>query len=195
MGPLHAICPGGFPEGNSMIRGFQNLMMQGGIFPSGIWLVLVFAACSPQIDTHRFDKVNHAVQALQHAISSGEDYLKLGVLIQQLSSEIEVLNVSAPSKKEKELVQEYSKLLKMYQDGFLLWKYHREFSSHNFLPEGRIYVGQDIEPVVVKYRLQTETHIFEPTHQTWKSIAEDSIRIIWDNADAQVKRIQTLLQG
>jgi hypothetical protein len=76
-----------------------------------------------------------------------------------------------------------------------LWKYHTEFSSHNFLPEGRIYVGQDIEPVVVKYRLQTETHIFEPTHQTWKSIAEDSIRIIWDNADAQVKRIQTLLQG
>jgi len=165
---------------------------------AGIWLLLVFVACSSQIDENRFDRnrfdrVNSTVQALQHSISSGKDYPQLGALIQQLSSEIEALKVSVTSRKEKDLVQEYSELLKMYQDGFLLWKYRTEFSSHNFVPKGRIYVGQDVEPIVVKYRLPTETHIFEPTQQIWKSIAEDSIRIIWNNTDAQVKIINTIL--
>ena len=170
-------------------------MIREGIFLAGTWLLLVCAACSPQIDKHRFDKVNLTVQALQRSMSAGGDYPHLGALIQQLSSEIEALNVSVTSAKERDLVQEYSKLLKMYQDGFLLWKYRTEFTRHNFVPKGRIYVGQDVEPIVLKYRLPTETHIFEPTQQTWKSIAEDSIRIIWDNADAQGKRINTLLNG
>lgn len=168
-------------------------MIQKRILIIGIWLLIVCTACSPQMNKQKFEKVNHTVQALQHAISAGGDYPQLGVLIQQLSSEIESLNAGVTSGKERDLAQEYSKLLKMYQDGFLLWKYHTEFSSHNFVPKGRIYVGQDVEAIVVKYRLPTETHIFEPTQQRWKSIAEDSIRIIWDNADAQVKRINTLL--
>jgi len=168
-------------------------MLQEGIFSAGIWLLLVCAACSPQMNKQKFEKVNHTAQAVQHAISAGENYPQLGALIQQLSSEIEALNARVTSGKERDLVQEYSKLLKMYQDGFLLWKYRTEFTRHNFVPKGRIYVGQDVEPIVVKYRLPTETHIFEPTQQTWKSIAEDSIQIIWDNADAQVKRINTLL--
>jgi len=172
-------------------------MIRKHILIVGIWLLLVCVACSQidekRFDRNRFDKVNSTVKALQHSISSGEDYPQLGALIQQLSSEIEALNVSVTSRKERDLVQEYSELLKMYQDGFLLWKYRAEFSSHNFLPKGRIYVGQDVEPIVVKYRLRTETHVFEPTQQIWKSIAEDSIRIIWNNADAQVKIINTIL--
>ena len=99
-------------------------MIQKRIFIVGIWLLLVCVACSPTIDKHRFDKVNQTVQALHHSISASGDYPQLGVLIQQLSSEIEALNVSVTSGKERALVQEYSKLLKMYQDGFLLWKYH-----------------------------------------------------------------------
>jgi len=163
-----------------------------------IWLLLVCAACSSQIDENRldrnrFDRVNSTVQALQHSISSGEDYPQLGALVRQLSSEIDALNVSVTSRKERDIIEEYSELLKMYQDGFLLWKYRTEFSSHNFVPRGHIYVGQDVEPIVVKYRLPTETHIFEPTQQKWKSIPEDSIRIIWNNADAQVKIINTML--
>ena len=168
-------------------------MIRGGIFFAGVWLLLVCAACSPQINKQRFEKLNHTVQALQHSISSGGDYPQLGTLIQELSSEIESLNARVTSGKERDLIQEYSKLLKMYQDGFLLWKYHTEFSSHNFVPKGRIYVGQDVEAIVVKYRLPTETHTFEPTQKTWKSIGVDSIQIIWNNADAQVKRIHTFL--
>jgi hypothetical protein len=170
-------------------------MMRERSFIVVIWLLIVCAACSPQIDKHRFDTVNSTVQALQHSISAGGDYPQLGALIRELSSEIKALNVSVTSGKERDLVQEYSKLLTMYQDGFLLCKYRKEFSSHNFVPKGRIYVGQDVEPIVVKYRLPTETHVFASTQQTWKSIAEDSIRIIWDNADAQSKRINTLLNG
>lgn len=173
-------------------------MIRKHILIVGLWLLLVCVACSSQndqnrFDRNRFDRVNSTVQTLQHSISSGKDYPQLGALIQQLSSEIETLNVSVTSRKERDLVQEYSELLKMYQDGFLLCKYRTEFSSHNFVPKGRIYVGQDVEPIVVKYRLPIETHIFEPTQKIWKSVAEDSIRIIWNNADAQVKIIDSIL--
>ena len=170
-------------------------MKRVNILRVGIWLLLACAACSPQIDKHHFDKVNRTIHTVQDVVKAGGDCPQLASLIQQLSSEIEALDRSVTSEKERDLLQEYSKLLKMYQDGFLLCKYRKEFSSHNFVPMGRIYVGQDVEAIVVKYRLPTETHIFESTQQTWKSIAEDSIQIIWNNTDAQVKRINALLNG
>lgn len=175
-------------------------MIRKHILIVGIWVLLVSVACSSQIDRNKFDRkrferVNSTVQALQRSISAGGDYPQLGALIQQLSSEIEALNVGVTSGKERDLVEEYSELLKMYQDGFLLWKYRTEFSSHSFVPKGLIYVGQDVEPIVVKYRLPTETHIFAPTRQMWKSIAEDSIRIIWNNTDAQMKIINAILNN
>jgi len=63
------------------------------------------------------------------------------------------------------------------------------------VPKGLIYVGHDAEPIVTKYRLQTESHVFGPTQQPWKSISEDSIQVIWYNADQQLKRIGALLKG
>jgi hypothetical protein len=82
--------------------------------------------------------------------------------------------------------------LAIYRDGLLLWKYKIDFAPFDFVPKGRIYVGQDVEPIVFKYRFPTDSHMYQPTRQYWKSISEDSIRIIWSNADSQLKIIENM---
>jgi hypothetical protein len=168
-------------------------MRRKSIFLVGLSVVLLCAGCSPEIDKNKFQNASRAASAIQRSIAAEVTYQDFGELLQRFSDEMTVLEGAVRSKKEKELADEYSALLKMYKDGFLLWKYQREFSGHNFVPRGRIYVGQDLEPIVTKYRLETESHVFGPTRQSWKSISEDSIRIVWYNAGRQLKRIDTLL--
>jgi hypothetical protein len=155
---------------------------------------LVFGACSPKVDKNRFQNANRAARALQRSIAADVKYKDFGELMQSFSDEVTVLEDTVKSKREKELADEYFSLLKMYEDGLLLWRYQREFSGHDFVPKGRIYVGQDLEPIVIKYHFETESHVFGPTRQSWKSISEDSIRTVWYNAGEQLKRIDTLLK-
>jgi len=161
-----------------------------------VWLciILISGACSPKIDKNKFQNADRAARALQRSIGAGVKYQDFGELLQGLSDEVMVLEDTVKSKRERELADEYFSLLKMYEDGLLLWRYEKEFSGHNFVPPGRIYVGQDLEPIVTKYRLKTESHVFGPTRQSWKSISEDSIRTVWYNAGEQLKRIDTLLK-
>jgi len=170
-------------------------MKSNGIFFAGLCLAFFLVACSPGIDRDKFRNAEHAARGVQGAVSEGVSYQRLEELVQRLSGEVAVLQGRARSEKEKELAKEYSALLAIYRDGLTLWKYHREFSGHDFVPKGLIYVGQDVEPIVTKYRLQTESHIFGPTQQSWKSISEDSIQVIWYNAGQQLKRIGALLKG
>jgi hypothetical protein len=93
------------------------------------------------------------------------------------------------------VLKAYSTLLGIYQDGHMLWKYKMEFAPFDFVPKGRIYVSQDIEPIVFKYSFPVESHLYKPTHQYWKSISEDSIQIIWNNADNQFKIIDGTLHS
>ncbi len=169
-------------------------MREGAIVLAVLCAVLLCAYCSPKIDKNKFQSVNHAAIILQKSITTGVTYQDYGELMQRLSDEVTVLEDTVKSTREKELAEEYFTLLKMYGDGFLLWRYQREFSGHSFVPEGRIYVGQDVEPIVIKYRLDTESHMFGPTRQPWKSVSADSIRVVWHNADEQLKRINTLLK-
>lgn len=156
-------------------------------------IVVLCCACSPEVDTKKFDILNREAGTIQSSISSGTTYERFGELLDGFSAEIKAVGNTAESKKERELLKEYSVLLSMYRDGYLLWRFSREFSKHNFVPGGRIYVGQDIEPVVTRYRLSTETHIYGPTQQAWKSISADSIKIVWYNAGEEFKRIKFLL--
>jgi len=164
-----------------------------GIIIVGLCAVLLCASCSSKIDKDKFRDANHTVIAIQRSLAADVTFQDFSELLQRFSDRITVLQDTVKSKRERELVQEYVELLEMYQDGFLLWKYQREFSGHSFVPEGRIYVGQDVEPLVVKYRFETESHIFEPTGQHWKSISADSIKVVWQSADQQRKRIDMLL--
>lgn len=172
---------------------FSVTIRQKYFFIAAACIALFLAACSPEIDKKKFDNLDRDAGAIQNSIPSGVTYERFGELLRSFSAGIKTLEDTAKSKREGELLKEYSDLLKMYQDGYLLWKFNREFSKHNLVPEGRIYVGQPVEPIVTKYRFSTEAHVFGPTQQSWKSISADSIQIIWNNAGEQRKRIKTLL--
>jgi hypothetical protein len=157
-------------------------------------LLLLVASCSyeTRIDKGKFAKVSGTAHAVKTSIAGGASYHQLAQQIQNLSAEITALKGKVTAKQEKELLDTYSDLLSMYQDGLLLWKYKLEFAPFDFVPKGRIYVGQDVEPIVFKYRFPVESHLYQPTHQQWKSLSEDSIRIIWSNADTQLKIIENM---
>ncbi|SPQ01822.1 exported hypothetical protein [Candidatus Sulfobium mesophilum] len=152
------------------------------------------AACSsePGIDKSKFKKLNASAHALKTARIGGASYRQLTEQAVNLSAEVIALKNKVTTKEEKELLDAYSDLSGMYHDGLLLWKYQLEFAPFDFVPKGRIYVGQDIEPIVSKYHFTTESHLYRPTGQQWKSLPEDSIMIVWNNADAQLKIIENM---
>jgi hypothetical protein len=159
-----------------------------------LFLIIFLLSCSSEtrIDKGKFTKVSGAAHAVKTSIAGGASYQQLARQIQNLSEEITTLKGKVTAKQEKELLNTYSDLLAMYQDGLLLWKYKLEFAPFDFVPKGRIYVGQDVEPIVFKYRFPVESHLYQPTRQQWKSLSEDSIQIIWSNADAQLKIIENM---
>lgn len=160
-------------------------------------LLLMFFLCTScssksGIDKGKFTGLNRAALAVKTSIASGASYRQLTEQVQGLSVEIASVKTKVATKEEKELLEAYSDLLAMYQDGLLLWKYKLEFAPFDFVPKGRIYVGQDVEPIVFKYHFPTESHIYQPTRQRWKSLPEDSIQMIWSNADSQLKIIENM---
>jgi hypothetical protein len=160
--------------------------------------VIIFAGgCSVEqgVDREKFKKVSAAARAVESGLASGSSYQRFGELLQDLSLEISALKGSAASGKEQELLRAYEVLLGVYQDGHTLWKYKLEFAPFGFVPPGRIYVSQDVDPIAFKYNFPTESHLYAPTHQYWKSISEDSLRIIWSNADAQLRIIEGIVHS
>lgn len=157
--------------------------------------LLFCSACSQEVDKKRFQRLNEAAWAVKKSLTQGADYQQFSEMMKRLSAELSDMQGKVRAKKEKELLKAYSDLLVIYQDGNVLWRYKLEFEPFDIVPAGQIYVGQYAEPVVLKYRLPTESHLYEPTQQYWRSISEDSIRIIWSNADAQLQLISDLLSG
>ena len=152
------------------------------------------ASCSskPGIDKGKFTQLDRAALTVKTSLASGASYRRLTELVQALSAEIASVKTRVATKEESELLEAYSDLAAMYRDGLLLWKYKLEFAPFDFVPKGRIYVGQDVEPIVFKYHFPTESHLYQPTRQRWKSLPEDSIQIIWSNADSQLKIIENM---
>lgn len=157
-------------------------------------IFLLAVSCSKEhgIDKNKFRKLSDAAHSVKTALTGGASYRQLSERIQNLSAEVSALKNKVTAKEEKELLAAYSDLLEMYSDGLLLWKYQLEFAPFDFVPKGRIYVGQDVEPIVSKYHFATESRLYQPTGQQWKSLPEDSIRIVWSNADAQLKIIENM---
>ena len=157
-----------------------------------LMLVFITGACSsePVLDRAKFKKLEQAAQELKLSIAAGTSYQHFGELLQNLTAEIAAVKDKALSKKELELLNAYSVLSGVYQDGYILWKYKLEFAPFGIVPEGRIYMSQDVEPIAFKYNFPAESHLYKPTGQYWKSISEDSMQIIWKNADFQQKLIE-----
>ncbi len=159
-----------------------------------LMFVLFTGACSfePDMDRGKFKSVAVAAQAVKASVAAGASYEQFGRSLEVLSGEIAALEGKAATRKEENLLKAYTTLLEVYQDGHTLWRVKLEFTPFGIVPEGRIYVSQDVEPIVFKYSFPVEPHLYKPTGKHWKSISEDSIRIIWSNADSQLKIIEEI---
>lgn len=173
--------------------------MKKSIILPAVLLIISFAvmACSleqfePGIDKKKFAGLNAAALAVKSSIDAGDDYQQVTQKVQMLSGEIGAMKSAVATKRETRLLKAYSDLLTIYRDGLLLWKYHENFPYLSPELKGRIYVAQDVEPIVEKYRFTTEAHVYKPTGQTWKSIPADSIKIVWKNADDQLGIIKNI---
>jgi hypothetical protein len=51
-------------------------------------------------------------------------------------------------------------------------------------------VFQELDPLVQKYDLSTENHLYKPIGVHWRSIAEDSVKAIGESAAVQIKNIE-----
>ena len=164
-------------------------------FLVGLLIIFLLSwACSsePPINKSKFAKVGLAAHEVKASIAAGESYGQVADRVQQLSDAIEALKDNTTTRDEKQLLQAYEILLSIYRDGLVLWKYKLDFAFFDSQLKGRIYVGQDVDPIVEKYRLATESHLYKPTGQYWKSISGDSIQLMWRNADSQLKVIDNI---
>ncbi len=133
-------------------------------------------------------------EALKASLSAGATYQQFSGDLKKFSADIALLRGKVVTRDEKDLLDAYADLLAIYKDGLVLWRYKLEFAPFGFVPKGSIYVGQDVDPIVVKYRFVPESHMYQPTKQYWKSIPDDSIQIIWSNADSQLKIIENMMR-
>lgn len=160
------------------------------ILLSAIMLFGSGCVSEPGIDKGKFSELNRTARDLTTYFTSGEPCDVPETLLQRLSSGTAALKGKSASKGEMDLIKAYSNLLTTYQDGLLLCKYRDHFSQFQFVPQGRIYVTQELDPLVRKYDLSTESHLYRPTGQYWRSIAGDSIKVIWESAELQTKNIE-----
>ena len=171
-----------------------NVMKQrNGLLVILLVAFLVSGSCSsePAYDKKKFTKIESAAHAVQTSVKSGS-YSQVADKVQKLSAEIAALKGSVATAKEKQLLQAYTTLLSIYDDGLVLWKSELDFAFFADQLKGSIYVNQDVDPLVEKYHFATESHLYKPTGQYWKSISGDSMGIIWKHADSQMKTIDNI---
>jgi hypothetical protein len=147
----------------------------------------------PGMDKVKFSELNHAAQDLKLSLASGKPCDAPDTLLQRLASGTAALTNKTASKEERDLLAAYSRLLTTYKDGLLLCQYRTHLSQFQFVPKGRIYVVQELDPLVEKYGLPTESHVYKPTGVYWRSISGDSIQVIWEHAEIQIKNIENMV--
>jgi hypothetical protein len=157
-------------------------------------LLLFAAGCvtEPDLDRGKFAEMHRAAQDLKTAIRSGARCEFPDTLLQRLDSGTTALEDKTLSKAERELLSAYTHLLAVYQDGLFLCQSRTPSAGFSFVPKGRIYVTQELDPLVEKYDLETEQHQYGPTGKYWKSIPEDSITVIWERAEALIQNIENM---
>lgn len=165
----------------------------GIILLSVIMLIVMGCVSEPNIDKGKFSELNQTVQDLKAAITSGRPCDVPDKLLKRLASGVAVLKDKTTSKTEIDLIADYSNLLNTYEDDLLLCQSRTHLSEFQFVPKGRIYVFQELDPLIEKYGLPTERHVYKPTGQFWKSISEDSIKVILESAEVQTKNIENIM--
>jgi hypothetical protein len=148
----------------------------------------------PGIDKEKFSELNRTVRDMHTALTSGKPCDVPDTLLQRLTSGTEALKDRTVSQSERNLLAAYSDLLTTYKDGLLLCKSRTHLAQFPFVPKGRIYLFQELDPLVQKYDFSTESHVYQPTGLQWRSISENSIKVIWERAEIQIKIIENTLK-
>jgi hypothetical protein len=148
----------------------------------------------PGIDKEKFSELNRTVRDMKTALTSGKPCDVPDTLLQKLASDTEALKDKTSSQGERDLFAAYSNLLTTYKDGLLLCKSRTHLAQFSFVPKGRIYVFQELDPLVQKYDFSTQSHVYLPTGLQWRSISEDSIKVIWERAEIQIRIIENTVK-
>ena len=138
--------------------------------------------------------MDRASQDLKAALGSGNPCDIPETVLQKLAAGTAALKDNIASKAEADLLAAYVNLVTISRDGLLICRSRTHLSGFEFVPKGRIYVTQDLDPLVEKYDLPIESHVYKPTGAHWKSISPDSIRVIWEKAEIQIKNIEVMLK-
>ncbi len=158
--------------------------------------LLLAAGCieEPGLSKGKFAELSQAAQDLKAAISSGRRCGVSDALAQRLASGTAALQGMAASKPERDLLAAYTALLATCRDGLLLCQSQTHLADFPFVPKGRIYVTQELDPLVEKYDLPTERHLYGPTGKYWRSISADSITVVWESAQARIQNIENMVK-
>ena len=159
----------------------------------GIMLFGSGCVSEPGIDKEKYSELNRTARELKASIKSATPCDVPDTLLQRLASGTVALKDKAATKAESDLLEAYAHLLNTYQDGLLLCRYRNQLYHFQFVPKGRIYVSQELDMLVDKYSLPTESHLYRPTGVYWRSIAQDSIMVIWERAEIQTKNIENMV--
>jgi hypothetical protein len=159
-------------------------------------LLLFFSGCvaEPGMDKTKFAELNRTAEELKSAITSSSPCDLSATLQQRLASGIVAVQGTAASREEHDLIAAYSHLLATYQDGLLLCRSRAQLTNFTFFPKGRIYVSQELDPLVERYDLPLERHLYRLTGQHVKSIDGNSIQVIWASALAQIRNIENMVR-
>lgn len=158
-------------------------------------IIFFGAGCvsEPGIDKGKFSELNRTARELRSSIPSDRPCDVPDALLQKLVSGTEALKDRTNAKAERDVMEAYARLLTTYKDGLLLCQYRNQLNQFPFIPQGRIYVSQELDPIVEKYGLSTERHLYKPTGVYWKSVPGDSIRVIWESAENQTRNIENMV--
>jgi hypothetical protein len=160
---------------------------------SAMLLFLSGCVAEPGIEKGKFAALDRTAQDLRTALTSSAPCAMPEDLQQRLASGIADVRDKAASKGERDLTAAYAQLLATYQDGMLLCRSRDHLAGFQLFPKGRIYVTQELDPLVRKYGLPTEKHLYERTGQYLTSVDESSIQDIWDRARRQIKNAENIL--
>ncbi len=156
-------------------------------------MLILIAGCLSEpgnIDKEKFSELNKTARALKNAIAPDRPCEVPDTLLQRFISGTAAVKGKAASKAEGDVYDAYTRLVTTYRDGLLFCQYHTQVNQLPFVPKGRIYVFQELDPLVEKYNLATETHLYKPTGAKWRSVSADAINVIWESAERQTRNIE-----
>jgi len=159
---------------------------------SALLLAALGCASEPGLDKEKFAGLDRTAQELKAMIASGRGCEVPDALLERLAAGTAVLKGRTASQAELDLLAAYTNLAAVTRDGLFLCRSRDHLTSFKFVPKGRIYMTQELDPIVERYDLPTERHVYKPTGVHWRSISTDAIGTVWKKAGVLIRHIEVM---